>query len=181
MTPMLTEIHDLAAALFFHPGADYLERVERYRLAIAEVLPEAGDPLNAFAEAIGALDPEGIEELFTRTFELNPLCAPEVGWHLFGENYSRGEFLVWMRRELRRHGLQESSELPDHLGHVLPVLGRSDPGTSDKFARDYLLPALEKMLAGLAGKDNPFENLLEATRRLAASRLGPVALEANHG
>ena len=31
-----------------------------------------------------------IEETFTRTFDVNPACALEVGWHLFGEEYARG-------------------------------------------------------------------------------------------
>ncbi len=42
------------------------------------------------------------EELYTRTFDLNPVCALEIGWHLFGEDYERGAFLVRMRDQLRR-------------------------------------------------------------------------------
>lgn len=177
----LADTYDLAAGLFFHPGPNYLEQVERCRMGFAAAQPEAGDFLAAFADSISKLAPEEIEELFTCTFELNPMCAPEIGWHLFGENYSRGEFLVWMRQELRRHGLAESSELPDHLGHVLPVLGRLDPGKSAILAERYVVPALDKMLAGLAGKNNLYENLLMAVRRLASPRPGPMALEVIHG
>ncbi|HSE32303.1 MAG TPA: hypothetical protein VLA93_12100, partial [Pyrinomonadaceae bacterium] len=35
-----------------------------------------------------------LQELYTRTFDLNPACALEIGYHLFGENYKRGEFLA---------------------------------------------------------------------------------------
>src|SRR6266568_3182701 len=55
------------------------------------------------------------QELYVQTFEFNPACTLELGWHLFGENYERGEFLVRMREQLRRHGIAESNELPDHL------------------------------------------------------------------
>ncbi len=45
-----------------------------------------------------------VEEAFTRTFDVNPACALEVGWHLFGEEYTAAMFLVRMREELRKHG-----------------------------------------------------------------------------
>ena len=66
------------------------------------------------------------QELYVQTFEFNPACTLELGWHLFGENYERGEFLVRMRDLLRRHGIAESTELPDHLTHVLALVGRLD-------------------------------------------------------
>jgi len=37
------------------------------------------------------------------TFDINPACALEVGWHLFGEDYMRGQFLVRMREELSKY------------------------------------------------------------------------------
>lgn len=171
----LADVYDSAAGLLFYPGGDYPARIERCRREFAAAPPQAGAALAAFADAVGKLDSEEIEELFTRTFELNPLCAPEVGWHLFGENYSRGEFLVGMRKALRRHDLPESTELPDHLGHVLSVLGRLTADEAGSFAARYVLPALDKMLAEIAGKDNPFENLLQAVRRLTADRCTLVA------
>lgn len=176
----LVDLHDLAAGLFFYPDAEYGARVERCQREFAAALPPAGEFLVAFADALEKLAPEQVEELFTRTFELNPLCALEVGWHLFGENYSRGEFLVQMRQQLRRHGLPESTELPDHLGHVLPVLARLADDESVVFAEQYVLPALDKMLAQMAGKDNPYEKLLQAVRRLGEGRCTPVAPTVDH-
>lgn len=177
----VVDAYDSVAGLLFYPGSNYRAQVERCRQEFAAVLPEAEPFLAAFAEAIGKLVPQEVEELFTRTFDLNPTCALEIGWHLYGENYSRGEFLVKMRQELRRYGLPESTELPDHLGHVLPILGRLSPADSGPFAESYVRPALDKMLAGLAGKDNPYEKLLEAVRCLAAGRPAPVGAEVNHG
>lgn len=173
-------LYDLAAGLLFYPGADYREQVEQYRREYVAALPEAADLVTAFADAVERLAPEELEELFTRTFELNPMCAPEVGWHLFGENYSRGEFLVQMRKGLRQHGLPETTELPDHLGHVLSVLGRSAPGESGPFVERYILPALDKMLTELSGKENPYEGLLKAVRRLAAEHRVLAEPEVEH-
>jgi nitrate reductase delta subunit len=167
-------LYDALAALLAYPEADYRRRVGACRQALGVGPAEARQLLDRFAERIAPLSAEELEELYTRTFDLNPVCSLEVGWHLFGENYSRGEFLVTMRQELRRSALPESTELPDHLTHVLAAVARMEPGQADRFTVTYLLPALEKMLKGLAGKDSPYENVLEAIRCVLLSPYGAV-------
>ena len=186
-------LYDALAALLTYPDAGYAERVDRCRQALQDRFPEAASLLDRFAERTGVgcvkrsadapteppcvgatLDAPyaDLEELYTQTFDLNPVCSLEVGWHLFGENYSRGEFLVLMRQELRKHGLPESTELPDHLTHVLPAVARMEAQQATRFASTYILPALEKMQAGLAGKDSPYQDVLEAIRDVLISAHG---------
>jgi nitrate reductase molybdenum cofactor assembly chaperone len=155
---MQAELYNSVAQLLTYPGEDYLERV-RTCAALSH-------DLAAFAEAIAPLSAIEMQELFTRTFDLNPLCCLEIGWHLFGENYERGTLMVRMRQELRRYGLEESTELPDHLCHVLRLLARMEAERAGDFAAACVLPALEKMLTAFQGKENPFERLLLATREL---------------
>jgi nitrate reductase assembly molybdenum cofactor insertion protein NarJ len=104
-------------------------------------------------------DPAG-QELYVQTFEFNPACTLEIGWHLFGENYERGEFLVRMREQLRRHGIGESTELPDHLTHLLPLIGRMERADAAELAGQFILPALGKIRDAL--KDNPYRTTLAA-------------------
>jgi nitrate reductase delta subunit len=108
---------------------------------------------------------EDLQELYTRTFDINPVCTLEVGWHVYGEDYARGEFLVKMREKLREHNIPESCELPDHLSHVLALLWRLEAPEADDLAARYVLPALAKMMEGLGGATNPYEALLQAIAR----------------
>ena len=172
-------IYDQLAALLEYPGADYLERVVRCTQALGETQPEAAVLLAGFEEQVGDLSTEDLQALFTSTFDLDPVCTLEVGWHLFGEQYERGVFLVKMRQQLRRFALAESTELPDHLTHVLAVLGRMEAEEAGEFAAACVHPALDKMRAGLGGKSNPFENVLEAIARVLESRHARAA-EENH-
>ena len=94
----------------------------------------AAAELAAFAEKMAPLSVHDRQELFIQTFDLNPLCALEMGWHLFGENYDRGLLLVKMRQQLRMHGLPETRELPDHLTNGLRLLTRM-PYHSHRSAR----------------------------------------------
>jgi nitrate reductase delta subunit len=103
-------------------------------------------------------DDPGTQELYVQTFEFNPACTLEIGWHLFGENYERGEFLVRMREQLRRYGIAESSELPDHLTHLLVLIGRMEHEEAAELAGQFLLPALAKIQDGL--KDNSYGSLI---------------------
>lgn len=113
---------------------------------------------------------EKLQEAFIQAFDLNPDAALDIGWHLYGENYERGEFLLKMRSELRRFGLAESRELPDHMTHVLRVLFRMDEDERSRFAESYLQPALSKIAAALEKAGSPFVNLLRAVEGAISSR-----------
>lgn len=152
-------LYDRLALLLAYPGADGLADARR---AVTLLDGQARESLAGFLRQIEPLALAQLQELFIQSFDLNPKAALEVGWHLFGENYERGTFLVKMRQELHRLGLQETVELPDHLAHVLRVLGRLDDPVAAAFAHDFVLPALAAMRAGLEGLQTPFAAVLEA-------------------
>jgi nitrate reductase delta subunit len=103
-----------------------------------------------------------MQELYVQTFEFNPACTLEIGWHLFGENYERGEFLVRMREQLRRYGIAETSDLPDHLRHLLLLIGRAAHNEAAELGGQFVLPALEKIREALNG--NVYESLIAAIK-----------------
>ena len=117
-----------------------------------------------FFGAIRPLSLHDVQELFIQTFDLSPVCSLEMGRHLFGENYDRGLLLVKMRQQLRDHGIAEGTELPDHLTYALRLLPCMQQEEASYFAEAVVLPALEKMLAAIHGKDNPYEHVLNAVR-----------------
>lgn len=170
MEPLL--LWDQLATLFRYPGEDSLEGARRCHQALLAVEPDAAALLTPFLNHMQGLSTDAQQELFTATFDLNPSCALEVGWHLFGESYERGAFLVKMRQQLTRFGLPDSGELPDHLTLALAVLGRMPSEEAEEFAGACLLPALGKMRANLEGKSNPFESALEAIGLLVERRHG---------
>ncbi len=177
---------DAIAGLFGYPGGgqtdggpqgDFAERLAACRALVEERLPGRGEKLAVLEERSRRMSRGEIEEMFTRTFEINPVCALEVGWHVYGEEYARGALMVRLREELRRHGIPEITELPDHLTHVLQLLGRLEPELADDLAGRYVIPALEKMLAGVEGKDCPYEELLEMTRDVIRDTHDPVVVD----
>ncbi len=104
------------------------------------------------------------EEIFTQSFDINPIGNLEVGWHLYGEQYERGAFLVMCRELLRKLNIEESVELPDHLSHLLILVGLMSKEEATKFTEKYILLALEKIILKFSEKENIYENLLQAIK-----------------
>jgi len=158
--------YDALAAVLRYPDGGYAERVRECAAALRGLCQEAHAEVEAFAGEIRLLSPEEIEEQFTRTFDLNPACCLDLGWHLYGEAYERGRFLVKIRGLLRRHAIVESGELPDHLAHMLPLVGRMAPGPAVELVREAIAPALATMCTALEKTSSPFRHLLAAARSL---------------
>jgi len=143
--------YDRLAQLFTYPGETYLDQCR-----------DVG--LHDVAEKLSPLGVSGIQELFTSTFDWNPSTSLDLSWHLYGEQYARGEFLVRVRQLLRDHGVTENAELPDHLTHILPLLGRMEPGAAIEFTRDHAAPALAKLVAALEQSGSAFGPIVRAIR-----------------
>jgi len=168
------------AAVLSYPGDGYRRRAAGCGEVLAGLSDAAAAEMAAFAAAVSDLEDGELQELYTRTFDLDPAACLDLGWHLYGEAYERGRFLVRIRGLLREHGVRESGELPDHLTHVLPLLGRMDPEAASGLAREAVIPALAAMSGALEKADNPYRHVLAAVRSLVEEQLMKPAAEVCH-
>ncbi len=159
-------LFDDLASLLAYPNANYAARVREAIAYLESWCAGLETTLGPLREHVDTLEPFALEEAYTRTFDISPDCALEIGWHLYGENYTRGAFLVEMRGHMRALGLAETAELPDHLSHVLQVIGRLAEEEARQLCRDYLLPALAKMQKQMP-EDRPYACVFEAVERVA--------------
>ena len=146
--------------LLAYPSEDVKEQAEECHKKFMAIDTPAASAVNEFKDFTQSSTVSDMQELYTRTFEINPLCALEVGWQLFGERYERGTFIVKMRQTLRDLKLPESTELPDHLVHVLQALDKLQPEEAGEFANLFIVPAVDKMIDGFKDKENIYRNIL---------------------
>src|SRR5512138_1986014 len=85
------------ARLFAYPS-------ERLALDLAELeramvpCPTAGSELHRFVCHVRDLSLPDLCELYTRTFDLTPVCAPYLSVHLFGESsFKRAQLMTGLR------------------------------------------------------------------------------------
>jgi len=159
--------------LFEYPDEHTSEYAELLFVVLQHEAPEAASCISRFGAYIEQHAMTELEELYSSTFEVNPACPAEVGWHLFGEEYSRGLFLVRMRQELKKYGLEESIELPDHLTHALAVTAAMPDSEAVRFVKACLQPAVEKMSTTIEGKRTEYEHVLHALRIVLDHAWGP--------
>ena len=108
---------------------------------------------------------DGLEELYTRTFDLNPVASLDLGWHLYGEQYERGRLLAELRARQTELGIDSGFELPDHLTVILrmmPHLELNDP------LRKQLAVAVAKIRTTLDEQGNPYRHLIRAAEQEVA-------------
>ncbi len=147
------------ARLLSYPEANYQEQA----FALYRAFEKDGARqrrLLPFYDFVRLALPGKIEEMFTRTFDLNKTTCLEIGWHLYGEDYKRGEFLVRMRQSLAEYGIPESIELPDHLSHCLQLVAALDQEDAPIYVERFLAPALKIILENFE-RDNPFRPLVQ--------------------
>ena len=82
-----------------------------------------------------------------------------------------------MRSQLRLYDIDEGTELPDHLMYAMRVLARMQDEVADRFATEAIISAIDRMLASLEDKKNPYENLLQAVRDVLVSHHGPAKVK----
>ena len=168
----IAKVMDAFARLLAYPGESSAQTAELLYVVLHAELPEAAREISLFGRFLEQHNPREVEEIFTGTFDVNPECALEVGWHLFGEEYARGMFLVRMREELRRFNLPESSELPDHISHVLSVVKAMPEEEAQRFVTACVQPAVEKMSQALAKKDSPYRHVIASLAQVFRQKWG---------
>jgi len=171
------------AGLFGYPDADVGQTAAACVSLLREGNSTALEPMTRFAAFLDGQEPARLEELFTATFDLQPVCHPYVGYLLCGESQQRTLFLIRLQQLYKQHGFETGSELPDHLATLLRFVGTlADRTCCQELIRDGLLPALEKLAEGLP-TEQPYAELIEALQSFLTETVeaGPELLAANGG
>ena len=139
--------YDLLAELFAHPGPSYRDHVVRAGELLDSSYPEAGRLLDKFLEGLPDGDLLTLQELHTRTFDVQPITTLDLGYTLFGEDYKRGALLAGLSREHTTAKNDCSTELADHLTNVLRLLPRmADHAVREELVTVIVAPAVREMI-----------------------------------
>lgn len=150
------------AELFSYPRLD-VARVARHCLGLLGPAHPAASALEDFAAWAARVDRGEIEEVYSATFDLEPACAPYVGWQLCPDPERRNLFLSELSAVYSREGFRPREELGDHLSEVLRFLAvAGDEEARLTLLGEGLAPAAEKMVSSFEPASNPYRRLLDA-------------------
>lgn len=161
----------LFAELLEYPDATLSNHVRCLRDALGQE-PE----LESFAAFVESESLTRVQELYTTTFDLNPVCCPYIAFHLFGESFKRGALMAKLREAYQEHRFStDTAELPDHLSVVLRFVATcADAELSKEIVSDLAVPALRTMAGAFAGESNPYGGVLRALLATLARPSAPA-------
>ena len=139
--------YSLLADLFQYPVDGFSDRVNRVQALLDQHYPEAGITLQPFTDYAAQASEIELEELFTRSFDVQAITTLDLGYVLFGDDYKRGALLVNLNREHKEVDNPCHNELADHLPNVLRLLPLlQDAELRDEMVEKIIAPALKKMI-----------------------------------
>jgi nitrate reductase delta subunit len=177
-------IFHLFANLLTYPLANLADSALACEALLAEDYPEAAACLRELRQSVVDSPLCRLQEIYTITFDLDAVCHPYVGHHLFGESYKRSAFMLALTERYQKVGLDSGSEVADHLAVLLRFLSLcQDQGEIEVIARDALVPALrqmvkeknevetegEKLVAGKIKRPRIYQAVLEALLHMLQS------------
>lgn len=144
--------YSLLAALFEYPDAKFPQRVQDLTKFLHRHYIKAAAELDRFAGHLPMQDLMTMQELFTRSFDVQAITTLDIGYVLFGDDYKRGEMLANLNREHLEAGIDCGTELADYLPNLLRLLAAlEDDDLISDLVHEILAPALREMM----GEFNP--------------------------
>ena len=136
---------DVAELLDF-PGPEFATRGRALLGFLRDNYPDAAAEAALFLDAIPqrTLD---LQELHTRTFDVQAVTTLGTGYVLFGDDYKRGALLSNLNREHNDAENDCRGELADHLPNVLRLIPKlKDQNLLEELVEQILVPALMLMI-----------------------------------
>jgi len=139
--------YELLAPLFEYPQTGFSERVASIEDYLVGRYADAATELGRFADLLPVDDLEAMQELFTRSFDVQAATTLDVGYVLFGDDYKRGILLANLNREHRTANIDTGTELADYIPNLLRLMAvMEDEEVLHDLAYAILGPALLEMI-----------------------------------
>jgi len=139
--------YELLANLFVYPGLQYANDVQLIQSKLENSYPDEAMALAPFSTFVSQATLDQLEELFTRSFEVQAVTTLDLGYLMFGDDYKRAELLVNLNREHAKVNNDCGDELPDHLPNVLRLMPKlDDKSLLNDLVSLVIAPALKKII-----------------------------------
>jgi nitrate reductase delta subunit len=158
-----SHLYELFADIFEYPTSAICDQARESISVLAPIDDSVCMRLKKFLTFVEENPASRLEDVYTRTFDLQAVCIPYAGCHMFGEDPIRGMFMARLRELYRSHNINQAGELPDHISVMLRFLSVGNRGEESRELIDYcLIPSVRKMVKCFGERENPYHGVLEA-------------------
>ena len=140
--------YQILAGLCDYPAASFFKKVQQALDFLKDKYPRAAEEVSIFRDQLFQQDLDRIQEIYTRSFDIQAITTLDAGYVLFGDDYKRGEILSHLTREHQKVQNDCARELADHLPNLLRLIAKSaDEEFIQDLVREILAPAVGGMVA----------------------------------
>jgi nitrate reductase delta subunit len=160
------------SALLQYPEPALIEELPALAGALAGA-PALHAPLQPLFHYLGGSKLIDLQQAYVSTFDRNPSHSLHLFEHIHGESRDRGQAMVDLMEEYKKHGLQMTGDdLPDYVPLFLEFLDQQSPEEAARLLGDaiHVLAHIGKKLAANA---SPYAGVFTVLEQLS-----PVAAEA---
>jgi nitrate reductase assembly molybdenum cofactor insertion protein NarJ len=143
---MSLEHYNSLSKLFDYPEDDYYDAIANAIVSLKDDYPEAKIYLEKFVELL-PLQLSEVQELYSKSFEVQAVTSLDVGYVLYGDDYQRGIILVKLNQEHKKVNNDCGVELGDFLPNLLRLLTKiEDDDVKNEMVTMLIAPSVEKMI-----------------------------------
>lgn len=158
-------LYKILSALLDYPEQDLLDAIPDIRRALC-VYPGARQTLQPLLDFLSDNTLIPAQENYVATFDRNPAHSLHLFEHVHGESRDRGQAMVDLLQEYRRHGFDAvSHELPDHVPLFLEFLAQLPQDQSQPLL-DEAIHVLAAIGARLARGKSPYAAVFAVLRAM---------------
>ncbi len=167
---MFSEHYKLLSIIFSYPEDEKLLRESCGKLV---KLSKGVQDLNELEEFVRGSPISAIQEEYVTTFELQPVCAPYIAHHIYGESYKKGEYMIFLKEVYRQNSFIPSiNDLPDHVAIVSEFLSVFSKDRAE-FIRN-IMPGVEKMKETVESEKTPYRQAVLLFHKLCSLEISEV-------
>ncbi|BEH19160.1 nitrate reductase molybdenum cofactor assembly chaperone [Burkholderia pseudomallei] len=173
-------IYPILSALLTYPEQPLLDALPEIERAL-DAQPGARAALAPLVESLRATPLIELQERYVATFDRTPSHSLHLFEHVHGESRDRGQAMVDLLDEYRRHGFEPvGNELPDYVPLFVEFLGAiAGDGDGDGAHAAHLLGDAIEVLAALgerlARAQSPYAGAFDVLRACSPVEPRPVA------
>jgi nitrate reductase molybdenum cofactor assembly chaperone NarJ/NarW len=149
--------------LLEYPCSDCADVIDGWITRYGKDHLAAAGHLKRFVDETGARSLTEMEETYTRTFDMAPVCSPYISGHIYGdENFERGTLLSALSERYAQAGFDLHGELPDHIMLLLKFCPELDSEELTELTHYCLKKPLADMVDQLESCENVYRHVLKA-------------------
>lgn len=164
------KIYHIMSALLQYPEPELVAAVPEFTL----LLGAHGEAMAPLLDHLAHTPLIDLQQQYVATFDRNPSHSLHLFEHIHGESRDRGQAMVDLMEEYRRHGLQMvGDDLPDYVPLFLEFLGQQEPQEAGRLLGDavHVLAHLGRKLRASSSPYACVFTVLEFLSPVAAEEL----------